>query len=157
MKRLLLIGALLASACGGNSTAPSAPTVSFTGVYSGTYRIAACSDGSIIGFCASAGFVPGTVLPISFSAGQNANSVSGNIMLGSISGNFQGTANGSGLTGTAAMNSLTVSGITVLTNITSWSSTLNGNSQTGNFTVTFAVAGVVTPGTLTANLVTLSR
>jgi hypothetical protein len=160
MRRLILLTALVCSACSGNSTSPSAtPQVNFTGVYNGTYQIVTCTDGSLTGFCTSAGFVPGTRLPISFSIGQNQNSVTGTLMLGSISGTFQGTATGAGLTGTAAMNSLTLSGISVLTNVTSWSSTLTGNSMSGNFNVGFTVAvtGVTQPATVAASIVSLAR
>ena len=158
MKYLLLASTcFMAVACGGNSTSPSQTQVNFTGVYTGTYQISTCTDGTLTGFCTAAGFTAGTRLPISFSAGQSQNSVTGTMMLGSISGTFQGTATGSGLTGTAAMNSLTNAGISVLTNVTSWSSTLTANNMTGNFAVSFAVPGFAQPSTFTASIISLAR
>jgi hypothetical protein len=78
MKYLLLASTcFMAVACGGNSTSPSQPQVNFTGVYTGTYQISTCTDGTLTSCCSAAGFTAGTRLPISFSAGQSQNSVTG--------------------------------------------------------------------------------
>jgi hypothetical protein len=154
---LLLIG-LLTVSCGGSdsSTGPTVQPVSFTGVYTGTYVVASCSSGPITGFC-SGNFTPGAQLPISMSLGQNSNSVSGNMSLGSFSGNFQGTASASGLTGTATLATVNLNGVSVIPNVPAWSSTLNGNAMTGSFTYTFAVAGLSGVAAVTATIQTLTR
>src|SRR5215831_413628 len=108
-----LLGLSLAiSACGGSST-PDAPTITnFTGNYSGNYQITSCSDGSLTGFCAGGGFNVGRQLPITMSLGQNGTSVSGNVALGNITGNFQGTVNNfTTLSGTAPLTPLLSNGV----------------------------------------------
>jgi hypothetical protein len=153
---LLLI--VLLAGCGSSSspTAPAAVT-NFAGSFSGTYQIATCSDGSLTGFCAATGFTPGTRLPITMALGQNNTAVSGSVALGGITGGFQGTASGNTLTGSAPLTSLISNGTTLLSNISSWTSALTGNSMSGNFTVTFAVVGIGSNASFTATLVSLSR
>jgi hypothetical protein len=161
MRRLcLVLVAAVCSACSGNSTSPSATSqVSFTGAYTGTYQIVSCADGSLTGFCAAAGFGPGTRLPISLSIGQDHNPITGTLMLGAFTGTFQGTASGASLTGTAAMDTISNAGLSLSTNMTSWSSTLTANSMTGTFNVAFAAAaaGFTQPSTFSASIVSLTR
>jgi hypothetical protein len=145
------------SSCGG-SASPTQPTViNFAGNYSGTYQVTSCNDGTLPGFCAGTGFNVGTQLPITMSLGQNGALVSGSVALGGITGGFQGTASGSALSGSAPLSTLILNGVQLLSSITSWSSTLNGNGMSGTFTVTFSIVSVGSNATMTASLVTLTR
>jgi hypothetical protein len=125
--------------------------------------MASCTDtGQFTGWCNPSGLtgnLPGFTgnLPLAVSLGQTQNSVSGTIVMGSTNGNFQGTANGSSLNGTATMNSLNVAGITAIPNVTAWSSTLSGNNMTGSFTLTYAATGLSGGVTIKATIVQLSR
>ena len=141
LRSLIVVTSVVVSACSGNSaTGPTTtPPVNFAGNYTGTYSVAGCTeDPGFSGFCA-AGFPLNTRLPISLSLGQNGTSVTGNVLLGGISGNFQGTATGSGLQGTATLNPITSGGLTVTANVTSWTSTLSNSSMSGNFVVQYSV------------------
>jgi hypothetical protein len=146
------------SGCGGSSSSPTQPTaISFAGNYSGMYQVTSCNDGTLPGFCAGTGFNVGTQLPITMALGQNGALVSGSVALGGLTGGFQGTANGSSLSGTAPLSTLSVNGVLLLSNISAWSSTLNGNGMSGTFTVTFSIVGLGSNATMTASLVTLTR
>lgn len=147
---LLVCCLAVCDACGSDSsTAPSTPIVSFVGNYTGTYGVTTCSDGAGGALCSGIGFTPGARFPITLSLGQTNTSVSGNVILGSLSGTFQGVANSTNLSGTAAMNTITFSGSTAAPNLTAWNTTLTGNALTGTFTVSLVIAGI--PGTLVMN------
>jgi hypothetical protein len=151
----LLVSAL--SGCG-SSDSPMQPTpINFAGNYSGTYQITSCNDGTIPGFCAGTGFNVGTQLPITLALGQNGVAVSGSIALGSITGGFQGTANGTGLSGSAPLSTLLSGGVQLISNVTVWNSTLSGNGMSGTFTVTFAIPGIGSNANFTATIVSLTR
>jgi hypothetical protein len=155
----LLFGLAFAlSGCGSETTTgPTAPPVSFTGVYSGTYVVASCSGtADLTGFC-TAGFPPGTRLPISLSLEHAGNSVVGTITMGAANGTFKGTASGASLSGTAAMNNLNADGVIGLLNVPAWNSTLNGNAMSGAFTQTIQIVGYAGGATVMSNISTLNR
>lgn len=158
MRSLLSLAAACLLVSCGSSDSPSAPTaaaVTFTGNYAGTYIVSSCSEGQLTGLCS--GFPIGTTFPVHLTLGQTGSAVSGTIMLGSLNGTFQGVANGSGLAGTASMGNIVALGVTTIPNVTAWSSTLNGNAMTGNFTITLAVSGFAGATTINASLSQLSR
>lgn len=160
MKRLLLAVALVWTvACG--SSSPSAPTPTYPtvqGVYTGFYAVSSCSDGGVTGFCSSGAFTPGTQLPVSLSLGQSQSNITGTMILGGVSGSFQGTLTTLGqLSGTAALGNLVLSGVTVTFNVPSWSSVASGNAMTGFFQIAFKIAGLTGSPTVNATILQLAR
>jgi hypothetical protein len=162
MRRLVLVAALMLGGfgCGSSSSAtapePTYPTVQ--GVYTGTYAVSSCSDNGLTGFCETGAFSPGTQFPISLSLGQTQSNITGTMILGGVSGTFQGTLTTSGaLSGTAALGNLQLSGLTFTLNVPSWSSVANANTMTGSFQMAFRVAGATGSPTVNAIILQLSR
>jgi opacity protein-like surface antigen len=157
LRGVVVCSVVALSACSGNPAAPTppppVPQITFTGVYSGTYTVASCSENV---FCSAAGFVPGARFGFTMSLGQTQNSVSGNVAFGGLSGNFQGTATGNALSGTANFNTIVAAGQSVLPQITTWSSTLAANNMTGSFTLQFAFTNL-RPVIIAANFTQLNR
>ena len=155
------LAAILAAGCTGSKSPTSATTQTigdFHGQFNGTYSIASCTaDGAFAGFCEASGFTGAASLPISLSLTQTSGSVSGNVTLGSVSGTFQGSVSGSTLTGSASFADVSELGVTVTTSITSWNTTITGDSQSGGFMLTFRMAGTSGASTLTARITQLSR
>jgi len=154
----ILIAAALLPAC---SSSPSSPTQyqNFAGNYNGTYSVTSCSEtAAYSGFCSGAGFTSGTILPISLSLTQNQGTVTGTITLGAVTGTFNGTVQSSGnMTGSATLGNLSAEGITVLTNVSGWNTTISGNNLSGTFTVAFTVSGIAGGATVNATIVQLVR
>jgi hypothetical protein len=147
--------------CSSGSSPTSATTamvVDVHGSYSGTYSIARCStDGAFTGFCEGGGFNAGTTLPISLSLTQNQGAVTGNIMLGSVAGTFQGTVSGSTLTGSATFSDVSNAGVTVSTSISDWNMTFSGNARSGGFSIVLKLSGTSGSATLGVTITQLSR
>lgn len=162
MRRLILLVAIFAAGCG---SSPSAPTVvapvypNAQGVYQGTYSINACSDPvGALGVCAGAGLTPGAILPLGLSTNQNQSSVSGNMTLGTLGGNFQGTlTTGGTLTGTAVMNNVSLSGTTATVNVTDWFTSVSGSSIAGTFNVRISFVGLSGQVVYSATIRSLTR
>ena len=154
-----IILAMVISACGGGSPAAPTPIVNFQGQYNGTYSVTGCMEtAAYAGFCVSSGFATGTILPIALSLTQSQSNVTGTITLGSLTGSFTGVVQTAGnMTGTATMSNLLIQGLTVLTNITGWNTTISGSSLNGTFTIAFTVAGVAGGTTINATIVQLVR
>jgi hypothetical protein len=160
--RLALVGVLVALAAGCNNSDPLSPTASapadFQGQYSGTYRVNDCVEvGFFAGFCEGTGLVAGATPPISLTLTQNQSAVSGNVLLGSITGTFLGTVSGSTLTGTAVMTDITDEDVTLSTRISTWTTTLSSSGLSGGFTIVFSVPGENGAATLTNTIVQLSH
>ena len=165
LKSVWVFVSLLAIGCGGNgaTTSPSPTFVNFQGQYSGTYVISSCSeDGSAVGvFCAAAPFnvavfAPGSTLPMLLSLNQNQDVVTGIVTLGALSATLQGRVSASGtLSATTTVSTVPISGF--LWNITSWNTTLSGNTLVGSFTFVFRETAPVGTGTVNAVLSQVNR
>ena len=103
------------------------------------------------------GAIAGTTLPISLSLTQNQSAVTGNIMLGSVAGTFQGTVSGSTLTGSATFSDVSNAGVTVSTSISDWNTTFSGNSLSGGFSIVLKLSGTSGSATLGVTITQLSR
>jgi hypothetical protein len=118
----------------------------FTGFWTGTYIVERCEGtGSVQDiFCSTnRGLYPvGTTLPVNLTLTQNGNSVTGALALGTVAGPITGTVTGGVLTlqGTATAPSISAT-------ITAWSTTVSGNSMSGNITYNLTSTG--TPGVAT--------
>jgi hypothetical protein len=155
--RALVLVALLASGCGGDS--PNQPTsaVTFTGLYNGLWTVSNCAD-SASGFCRSAGFTPGAQYPLSLSIGQTQSAVNGTVTFGALNGTFQGVASGTSLAGTAALTTVSsASGASAFGNVTRWASTLSGSSMAGTFTIGFRFSTPTPDATINGTIVSLTR
>ena len=163
MRRFLLgivLATLIPSACSSNSpSSPSPPLANFQGQFTGTYSVTSCSEtAAYSGFCAGAGFTNGTILPIALSITQNQAAVNGTLTFGTLTGPYVGAVQSSGnMTGTASLNSQSLQGLTVLTNVSGWNTTIVGNAQSGTFTLAFTVTGVAGGATVNATIVQLVR
>jgi hypothetical protein len=168
ISRLALVTLLVAVAAGCSSSDPLSPTASsttgggtpadFQGQYTGTYRVNDCVEAGVFtGFCEGTGLVAGATPPISLTLSQNQSAVSGNILLGQITGTFVGTVSGSTLTGTAAMTDITEQDITLSTKISTWTTTLSSSGLSGGFTIVFSVPGESGNATLTNTIVQLAH
>ena len=129
--RLAVVAVLVAVAAGCSSSDPLSPTAAsttgggtvsdFQGQYTGTYRVNDCVEaGFFTGFCEGTGLVAGVTPPISLTLSQNQSAVSGNVLLGQITGTFSGTVSGSTLTGTAVMTDIAEQDVTLSTKISTW-------------------------------------
>jgi len=88
---------------------------------------------------------------------QNQSAVSGNVLLGAITGTFLGTVSGSTLTGTAVMTDITEEDVTLTTRISNWKTTLSSSGLSGGFTIVFSVPGESGAATLTNTIVQLTH
>jgi hypothetical protein len=165
--RLALV-CLLVTVCAGCSSSDTlSPTASsttggaisdFQGQYTGTYRVDTCvEEGFFAGFCEGTGLVAGATPPISLTLTQNQGAVSGNVLLGQITGTFLGTVSGSTLTGTAVMTDITEQDGTLSTKISTWKTTLSSSGMSGGFTIVFSVPGQNGNATLTNTIVRLTH
>ena len=167
ISRLALITVLFAVSAGCNHSDPLSPTASsttggtisdFQGQYAGTYRVDTCvEEGIFSGFCEGTGLVAGATPRISLTLTQNQSAVSGNVLLGAITGTFLGTVSGSTLTGTAVMTDITEEDVTLTTRISNWKTTLSSSGLSGGFTIVFSVPGESGAATLTNTIVQLTH
>jgi len=166
--RLALATIVSVSCAGCSSNDALSPTASsttgggapsdFQGQYSGTYRVNDCvADGIFVGFCEGSGLTAGATPPISLSLTQNQSAVSGTVLLGSVTGTFQGTVSGNTLSGTAVMANITDQDVTVSSTIPTWNTTLSSSGLSGGFTVVFRVAGQTGSATMTTTIVQLTH
>ena len=166
--RLALVSLLVTVCAGCSSSDTLSPTAAssstggalsdFQGQYAGTYRVDTCVEAGIFaGFCEGAELTAGQTPPISLSLTQNQSAVSGNILLGSITGTFLGTVSGSTLTGTAVMTDITEQDVTLSTKISTWKTTLSASGLSGGFTIVFSVPGENGSATLTNTIVQLTH
>lgn len=167
ISRLALVSLLLTVYAGCSSSDTLSPTASsttggtisdFQGQYTGTYRVDTCvEEGIFTGFCEGTGLVAGATPPISLSLTQNQSAVSGNVLLGAITGTLVGTVSGSTLTGTAVMADITEQDMTLSTRISTWKTTLSSSGFSGGFTIVFSVPGENGNATLTNTIVQLTH
>jgi hypothetical protein len=181
LKRSFVVAALFCAACGSN--APSTPTPlpsqavtpapNFQGQYSGTYVISSCNDDggfTVVELCrainSDLNSPRSARLPIALSLIQNNGEVTGTITLASTSGTFRGSVSTSGnLSATAVLSTTMVccgtGGVTVAQthNITSWNTTLSGNTLVGAFTfvVRYSTTTDNSSATLNATMVDVTR
>lgn len=128
---------------GSNTIAISGTAVgpTFQGTWSGRYIVERCDGtGSVQDyFCSSRGsYPPGTDLPISMTLTQNGNAVSGVLSLGQVTGVVNGTVTAGG---TMVLQGTVTSGQSSA-QLTSWTTTVSGNSMTGNFTYNASFSGI---------------
>lgn len=131
---------------GTNTIAISATALAppFSGFWTGTYIVERCDGtGSIQDiFCsANRGIYPvGTTLPISMTLTQNGSNVTGGFALGTVAGPVTGTVSAGGvltLQGTGTAPSITAT-------ISAWSTTVSGNSMSGN--ISYNLTSTSAPG-----------
>jgi hypothetical protein len=109
-------------------------TFSFSGTWLGNYVVERC-DGTgslqdVLCSTARGSFPVGTSLPIRIALTQNGNSVVGTVSFGTVTGPVSGSVSAGGvltLQGTATSGTLSIQ-------ITSWSTSIQGNSMSGNVT-----------------------
>ena len=150
--------------CSGNASPTAASNVGadtpvdFAGQYSGTYHVKACTaDGVFAGACDGIDFTAETALPITLSLSQHERAINGTVMLGSLTGTFQGTVSGRTLTGTAAMGDLSSDGVTLKTTIANWNTSISGSSLSGTFDLVLRAEGMTGNTTLSATVLQLTR
>ena len=157
---LILLIVSVAAGCSGSGSpvgVNQAAVADVRGQYSGTYRLTGCVDDALfVGFCAGAP-PAGTTAPIALTLTQNQSAVSGTVVLGSVSGTFQGTVAGATLTGAATFPNTTSEGITIVTAISGWNATVSGNSMNGAFNIVFRAESLTGSATVSATIVQLSR
>lgn len=129
----------------------------FSGFWTGTYIVERCEGtGSIQDiFCSTnRGLYPvGTTLPISMSLTQNGNSVTGPFALGTVAGSASGTVSAGGvltLQGTATSAPISAA-------ISAWSTTVSGNSMSGNITYNLTSTGTPGVAVVVTRLVRVTR
>jgi len=124
----------------------------FTGRWSGDYVIERCDGtGSLQDLLCSANrglYPPGTSLPIQLDLTQNGTIVTGTILLGQVGGPVTGTINS---TGTLTLQGTATNG-QVSSQITSWSTRVQGNVMEGTFTWNAAITGVPGVGVVVSRL-----
>lgn len=128
---------------GSNTVAISGTAVgpTFQGTWAGRYIVERCDGtGSVQDyFCSSRGaYPPGTDLPISMTLTQTGSAVSGVLSLGQVTGVVNGTVTAGG---TMVLQGTVTSGQSS-GQLTSWATTVNGSSMTGNFTYNASVSGI---------------
>lgn len=145
---------------GTNTIAISGNAVSVNtaaGAWGGSYVVERCDGtGSVQDiFCsANRGLFPvGSTLPIAMLLTQNGSSVSGTIAFGTITGSVTGTVSGNSLVlqGTATSSG----GVT--TTITAWSTTISGNSMSGQIGYNLSLAGTPGVAAVTARLASVTK
>jgi hypothetical protein len=144
----------------GTNTIPISATAlapPFNGFWTGTYIVERCDGtGSIQDiFCsANRGLYPvGTTLPISMSLTQNGSSVSGPFALGTVAGQVSGTVSAGGvltLQGTATSGTITAT-------ISAWSTTVQGNSMSGNISYNLTSTGAPGVAAVVTRLVRVTK
>jgi hypothetical protein len=129
----------------------------FSGFWTGTYIVERCEGtGSVQDvFCSTnRGFYPvGTTLPISMSLTQTGSNVTGPFALGTVAGSATGTVSAGGvltLQGTATAAPISAA-------ISAWSTTVSGNSMSGNITYNLTSTGTPGVATVVTRLVRVTK
>jgi len=144
---LIVLAALILSACGGNGNGPSGKVPDYSGGWTGNYTVTGCTQSGGVALANLCGSI-GNSAPYTFSLQQSSRSVTGTFALGSIG--FPSTGgtidDGGGLTlqGTTLSNGVTI--------IVTWHLTNNGTlggTVTQNWTSTTLAGQANVVGTLT--------